>query len=165
MADPTPRIPAATPEVVTLSRVDHAALLDRVTGAECRVTELTTQLAAEEAARNAATAEATTLAQDVAALKADKAARDFADMCKTHEARGVVISPEMRVTLAKLPTADSTVLLSQMPATRPTVTQGHGATAQPVDPNDPAIIRKAVELARANGGDYNAALAAARGVA
>jgi hypothetical protein len=121
LADPNP-------DVVTLARVDHVSLLARVTDAEKRATEADAKAVQLQADLTNRETEATSLAARVDALDADRKARDFADLLRTHDARGVVVSPELRVTLASLPAESAGVILANMPATRAVAALGHGGT-------------------------------------
>jgi phage I-like protein len=152
MGDPTPRTPAVNPDVVTLARVDHTALLDRATGAERRVSELTAQL-------DAATGDTVTLAARLTAMELRDAERTANAELDAAEKSGKVIPPESRVKLLALDPGVRALTLSLIPATRPAVVAGHGGKApEPRDESDPAVIRAAVNLSREKSIGFSEAL-------
>ena len=120
MGDPTPRTPAVNPDVVALSRADHAALLDRATGAERRVSELTAQL-------DKANGDTVELSQRLTALEAKSAADAARAEVEAARKVGKVIDDVLEARLLAQKTEDRALSLSLIPTTvRPAAEVGHG---------------------------------------
>ncbi len=113
-----------TGDVVTLTRVDHAALQERVVSAEGRVTELTAQLSAQaESERH--------MSARIDALETDRQARIVADEIRAAETAGKVITAGLKAELPGMPAELRAVVLGAIPATRPVGGPiGHGAVGQ-----------------------------------
>lgn len=152
MGDPTPRTPAVNPDVLTLSRVEHAALLDRATGAERRVFELTAQL-------DKAEGDTVTLSARLTALETERATEKARAEIEAARNAGKVVPPDADAKLLAMAPDARTLVLSLIPATRPVSVVGHGGKApEPRDESDPSVIREAVRLTREKNIDYTAAI-------
>lgn len=139
-------------DVVTLSRDEHSALM-----------LARQQLDEVRAERDALKDGSVALSQRVEALEAAASQRQVADEIREAEGAGKVVTTELRTLLASQPQAARAVILGALPASRPVVALGHGERTEPKDANDPAVILKAVKLAKDKGISYGEALTLARG--
>ena len=139
-------------DVVTLSRDEHAAL-----------TLARQQLDEVRAERDALKDGSVALSQRVEALEAAALQRQVADEIREAEGAGKVVTAELRTLLATQAPAARAVILGALPASRPVVALGHGERVEPKDAKDPAVILKAVKLAKDRNISYGEALSLARG--
>jgi phage I-like protein len=139
-------------DVVTLSRDEHAAL-----------TLARQQLDEVRAERDALKDGSVALSQRVEALEAAALQRQVADEIREAESAGKVVTAELRTLLATQAPAARAVILSALPASRPVVALGHGERVEPKDAKDPAVILRAVKLAKDKNISYGEALSLARG--
>lgn len=139
-------------DVVTLSRDEHAAL----TLARQHLDEV-------RAERDALKDGSVALSQRVEALEAAALQRQVADEIREAEGAGKVVTAELRTLLATQAPAARAVILGALPASRPVVALGHGERVEPKDAKDPAVILKAVKLAKDRNISYGEALSLARG--
>lgn len=128
-----------TKDVITLSKSDHTALLDRVAGAERRVVELAAQLEGKST-------EVTELSKKIESYVVAEKAREFNDLILSFDAKGVIVSEDLRTTLASLPIEQSTLILSQIPATRPITSIGSGGIVEPKEPKTDVEIAKEAHI-------------------
>jgi len=139
-------------DVVTLSRDEHSALM-----------LARQQLDEVRAERDALKDGSVALSQRVEALEAAASQRQVADEIREAEAAGKVVTAELRTLLASQPQAARAVILGALPASRPVVALGHGERTEPKDAKDPAVILRAVKLAKDKNISYGEALTLARG--
>lgn len=139
-------------DVVTLSRDEHSALM-----------LARQQLDEVRAERDALKDGSVALSQRVEALESAALQRQVADEIREAEAAGKVVTAELRTLLASQPQAARAVILGALPASRPVVALGHGERTEPKDAKDPAVILRAVKLAKDKNISYGEALTLARG--
>jgi hypothetical protein len=138
-------------DAVTLSRTEHDALV------------LARQERDEMKAKaDAAEAAALTLSQRVEAMEAREHARAVEDEVKAAEAKGHIISADLRAKLLSMP-ADVRALVLASTAKRALGAKGHGEHVEPVAPNSAAAVIAAVNMSREKGIGYNDALRLANG--
>lgn len=139
-------------DVVTLSRDEHSALM-----------LARQQLDEVRAERDALKDGSVALSQRMEALESAALQRQVADEIREAEAAGKVVTAELRTMLASQPQAARAVILGALPASRPVVALGHGERTEPKDAKDPAVILRAVKLAKDKNISYGEALTLARG--
>ena len=139
-------------DTITLSRDEHSALM-----------LARQQLDEVRAERDALKDGSVALSQRVEALEAAASQRQVADEIREAEAAGKVVTAELRTLLASQPQAARAVILGALPASRPVVALGHGERTEPKDAKDPAVILRAVKLAKDKNISYGEALTLARG--
>ena len=143
--------PKQPDDVVTLSRTEHDALvLARRERDEMK------------AKADAAEAAALTLSQRVEAMEAREHARAVDDEVKAAEAKGHIVSADLRAKLLSMP-ADVRALVLASTAKRALGAMGHGEHVEPVAPNSAAAVMAAVKMSREKGIGYNDALRLANG--
>ena len=89
--------------------------------------------------------------------------KQVADEIREAEGAGKVVTAELRTLLATQAPAARAVILGALPASRPVVAIGHGERVEPKDAKDPAVILRAVKLAKDKNISYGEALSLARG--